>query len=69
MLPKIVPRSLAPSCIEKSGALIPGINRMQPATMTSPDVYDYNDVWKLGNRWTLGLNAAKNTNYMKKSFK
>ncbi len=34
--------------------------------MTSPDVYDYYDVWKLGNRLILGLNAAENTNYMKK---
>ncbi len=33
-----------PRCIERLGALIPGINRMQPATMTSPDVYDYYDV-------------------------
>ncbi len=45
-----------------------GINRMQPATIMSPDVYDYYDVWKWGNRFTLGFNAAKNTNYMKKSF-
>ncbi len=42
---------------------------MQPATMTSPDVYDNYDVWKWGNRLILGLNAAENTNYMKKSFK
>ncbi len=34
--------------------------------MMSPDVYDYYDAWKLGNRLTLGLNAAENTNYMKK---
>ncbi len=33
-----------PRCIERPGVLIPGINRMQPATMTSPDVYDYYDV-------------------------
>ncbi len=52
--------------IERPGALIPGINRTQPATMTSPDVYDYYDVWKWGNRSTFGLNAAENTNYMKK---
>ncbi len=38
-------------CIERPGALIQGINRMQPAMMTSPDVHDYNyDVWKWRNR-------------------
>ncbi len=58
-----------PRCIEKLGALIPGINRTQHTTMTPPDVYDYYDVWKWGNRLTSGLNAAENTNYMKKSFK
>ncbi len=42
---------------------------MQPAMMTSPDVYDYYGVGKWGNRLTLGLNVAENTNYMKKSFK
>ncbi len=56
-------------CIERPGALIQGINRMQPAMMTSPDVYDYYDVWKWRNRLTLWLNVAENTNYMKKSFK
>ncbi len=34
--------------------------------MTSLDVYDYYDVWKLRNRLTLRLNVAENTNYMKK---
>ncbi len=42
---------------------------MQPAMMTSSDVYDYYDVWKWRNRLTLGLSVAENTNYMKKSFK
>ncbi len=55
--------------IERPGALIQSINRMQPAMMMSPDVYDYYDVWKWRNRLTLGLNVAENTNYMKKSFK
>ncbi len=55
-------------CIERPGVLTLGINRTQPAMMTSPDVYDYYGVWKWGNRLTLGLNAAENTNYMKKSF-
>ncbi len=27
-------------CIERPGALIPGVNRTQSATMMSPDVYD-----------------------------
>ncbi len=54
-------------CIERPSALIPGINRTQHLAMiTSPDVYDYYDVWKWGNRLTLGLNGAQNTNYMKK---
>ncbi len=44
---------------------IQGINRTQPAMMTSPDVYDYYDVWKWRNRLTLGLDVAENTNYMK----
>ncbi len=34
--------------------------------MTSPDVCDYYSIEKLGNRLTLVLNTAKNTNYMKK---
>ncbi len=34
--------------------------------MTSPDVYDYYDVWKWGNRLTLELNSAENKNYEKK---
>ncbi len=42
---------------------------MPHATMISPDVYDYNEVWKQGIRLTLGLNAAENTDYMKKNFK
>ncbi len=56
-------------CIERPGALIQGINRKQPAMMTSPDVYDCYDVWKLRNRLTLGLNVAENTNYMKNVLK
>ncbi len=56
-------------CIERPGALIQGINRMQPAMMMSPNVYDYYDVWKWRNILTLWLNIAENTNYMKKSFK
>ncbi len=51
---------------ERPGALIQGINRTQPATMTSPDGYDYYDVWKWRNRLTLRLNVVENTNYMKK---
>ncbi len=35
-------RSETSRCIERPGALIQGINRMQPAMMTSlPDMYDY----------------------------
>ncbi len=55
--------SLQPRCIERPGVLIPGTNRTQPSTMTSPDVYDYYDVWKWGNRLTLGLNAAVNIKF------
>ncbi len=64
----ICPRlgSLWARCIEIPGALIPDINRMHPAMMMSPDVCDCYNVWKGGNRLTLGLSAAKNTNYMKK---
>ncbi len=58
-----------PRCIERPGALIQGINKTQLAMMSSPGVYDYYDVQKWRNRLTLGLNVAKNTNYMKKSFK
>ncbi len=58
-----------PRCIERPGALIQGINRTQPAMMTSSDVNDYYDEWKWRNRLTSGLNVAENANYMKKSFK
>ncbi len=46
-----------------------GYKQMQRATMMSPGVYNYNDVWKWGNRLTLVFNVIKNTDYMKKSLK
>ncbi len=58
-----------PRCIERPDALIPGINRMQPAMIMSLDVCDYYNVWKERNRLTLELSAAENTDCMKKNIK
>ncbi len=57
-----------PHVYRKTGALILEINRTQPATMASPDTYVYFNEWNRGNRLTLGLNTAENTDYMKKKF-
>ncbi len=38
----------SPRCIERTDVLIPGINRMQLATITSPDVYDYYIMYRNG---------------------
>ncbi len=54
---------------ERPGALITSINRTQSTMVMSPDVYDYYDVRKWGNRLTLGLNAAENTDHMKNNLK